>query len=194
MICGWKVKLVTPPTSVMPSSSVSQPCSTGPGGCMARWPVNMRDVAVAAHLVAGRHDRLHRVRMMLGHPGGDEERGGDLGLAQEVEDARQGFQHAEGALGERDGLVDAAGQPQGLGVEVEREGAGRPVAMRPANGHREASGGATSERAGRPMLRRSPAQTNRYGPARAASRQWADPAQSSRRSRNARSRWRSRTG
>src|SRR5919106_3018169 len=42
MICGWKVKLVTPPTSVMPSSSVSQPCSTGPGAWIARWPVKRK--------------------------------------------------------------------------------------------------------------------------------------------------------
>src|SRR5262245_19571837 len=42
MICGWNVKLVTPCTSVMPSNSVSQPWSTGPGGWIDRWPVNMK--------------------------------------------------------------------------------------------------------------------------------------------------------
>jgi hypothetical protein len=28
--------------AVMPSNSVSHPCKTGPGGCIARWPVNRK--------------------------------------------------------------------------------------------------------------------------------------------------------
>ena len=42
MIWGWKVKLVTPRASVIPSNSVSQPWSTGPGGWIDRCPVNMK--------------------------------------------------------------------------------------------------------------------------------------------------------
>ena len=45
MICGWNVKVVTPPTSVIPSSSVSQACSTGPGGWIARCPVKRKNGA-----------------------------------------------------------------------------------------------------------------------------------------------------
>src|SRR5262249_8355143 len=45
MICGWNVKLVRPWAAVMPSNSVSQLCSTGPGGCIARWPVNRKNGA-----------------------------------------------------------------------------------------------------------------------------------------------------
>jgi hypothetical protein len=56
------------------------------------------DVAVAADLVAGGDDRLHGVGMVLHDPGRNEERGPDLHLAQQVEDARKRFADAEGTL------------------------------------------------------------------------------------------------
>ena len=102
-------------------------------------------VAVAADLVAAVRDGAHRVLVVLGHPGRDEERGADIVGSQQRQDARQGFHRPEPALRERDRLVNAAGHPQRLGVQIEGEGAGGAGVAGPVDGggwiegHRAAS-------------------------------------------------------
>jgi hypothetical protein len=83
-------------------------------------------VSVAADLVAVARDGPHARRIVLGDPRGNEEARADLCRAQHAQDAGQSLEDAEAALRERDRLLDAAGEPERLGVQVERECAGGP--------------------------------------------------------------------
>ena len=100
-------------------------------------------------------------------------------------------QHAEGPLRERDGLGDAAREPERLGVEVEGEGAGRAGAVRPArSGHRRLARARLAGAAGGPPhVTENPSANQPL--ASCASRSRASPpadwARSSPRSRRARS-------
>ncbi len=83
-------------------------------------------VSVAADLVAVARDGPHARRIVLGDPRGNEEARADLGIAQHAQDAGQSLEDAEAPLRERHRLLDAAGEPERLGIEVERERAGGP--------------------------------------------------------------------
>ena len=86
-------------------------------------------VSVAADLVAVARDGPHALRIVLGDPRGNEEARADLRGAQHAQDARESLEDAVAPLRERDRLLDAAGQPERLGVEVERERAGGPACL-----------------------------------------------------------------
>ena len=85
--------------------------------CTSPWqPISWPSPAMALTLV----------RIVLGDPRGNEEARADLGSAQHAQDAGESLEDAEAPLRERHRLLDAAGEPERLGIEVERERAGGP--------------------------------------------------------------------
>src|SRR5581483_6433867 len=78
-------------------------------------------------LVAGVADHFRRLGVALGDPARDEERGAQLLGVEQLEDARHRDPRAVDALGDDARAVlhrRVAGEPAGLGVEVERQTGG----------------------------------------------------------------------
>jgi len=81
-------------------------------------------VSVVAHLVALSLDLFHQPGRAFGHPSGDEEGRENPVLLQEFQDSRDGNFMSVRPVGEKDGPVDVlrvSGQPEGLGVKIERK-------------------------------------------------------------------------